>query len=128
MKILLSIIVIRFVISLTISQTAFGSPALEYQLGNSSTTERSYDDSILILNQTTQKPSYKMGENIVISTELINAGSNSVDITYCLPWIALEIKDHTGDEVWPKSQLGCIPEFSGNKTLQPEAPLIVKTL
>lgn len=92
---------------------------LESQFGNPSKTELIHDGAMLILNQTTQKLSYKMGENITINTELTNIGNKTVDIAYCEPWVAFEIKNHVGDEVWPKSQLACIPEFSSKKTLQP---------
>lgn len=106
----------------TLLQSVFGtntSPTLEDQFGHSTQTKLVHNDSILILNQTTQKLTYKMGENITLDTELINIGKKTVEIAYCKPWIALEIKDQTGNEVWPNSQLACIPEFLGKVTLQP---------
>ncbi len=92
---------------------------LEKQFGNTATTKLIHGDSVLILNQTTQKLAYKMGENITINAELINTGNKTVKVAYCEPWVALEIKDQTGNEVWPNSQLACIPEFYGTKILQP---------
>lgn len=121
MKTLLySIIILSFVLTFVLTQTAFGyNPTLEDQLGNSSTTKLVHDGSILILNQTTQKLAYEMGENITINTELVNLGNKTVAINYCEPWVVLEIKNQTGDEVWPNTQLACIPEFGGTKILQP---------
>lgn len=92
---------------------------LEEQFGNTSTTKLVHGDSVLILNQTSQKLAYKIGENITINAELINMGNKTVEVAYCEPWVALEIKDQTGNEVWPNSQLTCIPEFYGKKILQP---------
>ncbi len=107
-----------------VSQSVFGkgqtyNTELEKQFGSPTKTILAHDNAILILNQTTQKLAYKIGENITINTELINIGNKTVDIAYCKPWIALEIKDQTGNEIWPNSQLACIPEFLGKNTLQP---------
>lgn len=99
---------------------------LESQFGNTSKTELIHDGAMIILNQTTQKLSYKMGENITVNTELVNVGNKAVDIAYCEPWVAFEIKSQVGDEIWPKSQLACIPEFSSKKTLQPGEHFVVQ--
>ncbi len=120
----LSILVISFVAVLILPHTAFGidqvnHSTLEKQFGNITTTKLYHDGSVLILNQTTQKSAYKMGENITINAQLINMGNKTVEIAYCEPWVALEIKNQTGDEVWPNSQVVCIPEFYGTKTLHP---------
>lgn len=120
----LSILVSSFVVALILSHTAFGidpvnHSTLEKQFGNITTTKLFHGDSVLILNQTTQKLVYKMGENITINAQLINMGNKTVEVAYCEPWVALEIKNQTGDEIWPNSQLVCIPEFYGTKTLHP---------
>lgn len=95
------------------------NPTLEEQFGNTTQTKLVHDGAILILNQTTQKLAYKMGENITISTELINTGNKTVDIYYDEPWVALEIKNQTG-VVWPQSTIvAFIPEFHGMTTLEP---------
>lgn len=95
------------------------NPTLEDQLGNSTKTKLVHDGAILILNQTIQKLVYKVGENITISTELINIGNKAVDIAYGEPWVALEIKNQNGDEIWPNSGIASYPEFQGKKTLKP---------
>ncbi len=105
-------------------QSAFGidqtyPSTLEKQFGNIATTKLIHGDSVLILNQTTQKLAYEIGENITVNTELVNVGNKTVEIVHCEPWIALEIKDHIGNEIWPNSQMACIPEFYGKQTLQP---------
>ena len=117
--------------NLIVSQSAFGidqtyQSTLEKQFGNTATTKLVHGDSVFILNQTTQKLAYKIGENITINTELINIGNKTVEIAYCEPWIALEIKDQTGNEIWPNSQMACIPEFYAKQTLQPGEHIIVK--
>jgi len=150
----LSIIIISFLIILSSSQTVFGqqknttngyihygpslqsipsylvSPpyhtTLEKQFGNTTTIKLAHGDSVLILNQTTQKFAYKIGENITINTKLINIGNKTVEIAHCEPWIALEIKDQAGNEVWPNSQMACIPEFYGKKILQPGESISVQ--
>ena len=148
MKILhFSIIAFSFLIILSSSQSVFGqqqnttdgyihygpsrqsipsylvSPqhnaTLEEQFGNTVMTKLVHGDSMLILNQTSQKLTYKMGENITIIAELVNIGNKTVEVAYCEPWVALEIKNQTGNEVWPNSQWVCIPEFYGTKILQP---------
>jgi len=102
------------------------NPTLEEQFGNPTQTKLVHDGAILILNQTTQKLAYKMGENITIIPELINTGNKTVTVGYCEPLVAFEIKNQAGDEVWPKSQLGCVPELTGKKTLQPGEHLSVQ--
>ncbi len=95
-------------------------PTLEDQVGNSTQTKLVYDGSILILNQTIPKVVYKIGENIATSTELINIGNNSVSIAYREPEFFLEIKNQSGNLVWPPhARVGWIPEFGGTKTLKP---------
>src|SRR3989442_9988743 len=116
--------ILLFSIIPLVSQSALGKDqtynlTLEEQFGNSSTTKLIHNDAILILNQTAKKLVYQSGENITITPELINIGNTTVDIAYCEPWVALEIKNQTGYEIWPNSQLACIPEFHGKKTLQP---------
>ncbi|MHB8547370.1 MAG: hypothetical protein ACYDAJ_11435 [Nitrosotalea sp.] len=112
-------------IILFVPQTAFGiqqsrDPTLEDQIGNSTQTKLVHDDSILILNQTTPKLVYKMGENITISTELINIGNKAVSVAYEEPEFFLELKNMAGDLVWPShARVGWIPEFGGEKTLKP---------
>ena len=81
-------------------QSAFGTdPAyqttLEKQFGNADTTKLVHGGSVLILNQTTHKLVYKMGENITISTELINIGNKTVSVGYLEPKFFLEIKKET---------------------------------
>ena len=124
-------LILIFSMNQIVSQSAFGkdqtySSTLEEQFGNTVTTKLVHDDSVLILNQTTQKLAYKIGENIAINTELINIGNKTVEIAYCEPWVALEIKHQTGNEIWPNSQLSCIPEFSGTKILPPGEHLSVQ--
>lgn len=132
MKTLFLLMTLSFLFSIIFlaSQSAFGkdstyNPTLEDQWGNSTKTKVVHDNSILILNQTT-KLAYKMGENITINTELINIGNKTVTIGYCEPWVVFEIKNQAGDEVWPKSQVACIPEFTGQKTLKPGEHLNVQ--
>jgi hypothetical protein len=61
------------------------NPTFEERLGNPTQTWLAHNGAILILNQTSDKPEYKVGENITISTELINVGNKSVDIGYWPP-------------------------------------------
>ena len=148
MKILhLSLVAISFLLVSILSDTAFGSdpcpaggyihygpsrqsvpcymvsaqsnPTLEDQFGNLAQTKVAHDGTILVLNQTATKMVYKSGENITINAELVNIGNTAVTIGYCEPLVAFEIKNQTGSEVWPNSQVACIPELTGKKTLQP---------
>lgn len=116
-----AIIVISFVLIFALSQTTFGyNPTLEDQLGNSSTTKLVHDGSLLILNQTSEKWTYKSGENITIIPEIINIGNKTVNLYYLEPSLFLEIKNQDGNLVWPQSAtVGYIPEFSGMKVLKP---------
>ena len=96
------------------------SPSLEDQLGNPTKTKLVNGDAILVVNQTTNKTSYKIGEEIIIIPELINIGNKSVEIGYWEPPFFLEIKNESGDIVWPQSNwIAYIPEFQGVKTLKP---------
>jgi hypothetical protein len=96
------------------------SPSLEDQLGNPAKTTLVHNDAILIVNQTTNKTSYKSGEEITIIPELINIGNKSVDIGYWEPPFFLEIKNEAGNIVWPQSTwIAYIPEFHGTKSLKP---------
>ena len=144
----LSIIIFSFMLILASSQIVFGSqpcptggyihygpsrqsipcylvtpqynPTFEEQFGNPTQTKLVHDNAILILNQTTKKLVYKGGENIFFNTELINIGNKTVDIAYWEPEFFLEIKNQTGNVVWPQSTIvGYIPEYGGIKTLKP---------
>ena len=96
------------------------NPTFEERLGNPTQTWLAHDGAVLILNQTSDKPDYKVGENITISTELINLGNKSVDIGYWPPLVVLEIKDQKGTLVWPENtNLGIIEENYGIKTIRP---------
>ncbi len=99
---------------------------LEDQLGNPTKTILVHDNAILILNQTTPKLIYKIGENITINTELTNVGNKTVEIKYCIPLVVFEIKNQAGDEIWPNSQVACVPELTGKKTLQPSEHISVQ--
>ncbi|MDE1819134.1 MAG: hypothetical protein KGI19_11090, partial [Thaumarchaeota archaeon] len=66
------------------------------------------------------KSEYKAGENITISTELINMGNKSVDIGYWPPLVVSEIKNQDGVVVWPKiTRIGILQEFYGVETITP---------
>ncbi|CUR52290.1 protein of unknown function [Nitrosotalea devaniterrae] len=96
------------------------NPTFEERLGNPTQTWLAHDGAILLLNQTSNKPEYKVGENITISTELINVGDKSVDIGYWPPLVVLEIKDKNGALVWPENtNLMAILEFYGVETIRP---------
>ncbi|MGI0058442.1 MAG: hypothetical protein ACREBJ_01630 [Nitrosotalea sp.] len=109
---------------LSSSQTALGydknnSPTFEDQLGNSTKTTLVNDYSI-ILNQTTPKLTYDIGETIPINATLVNVGNKTVQITYFEPEFFLEIKNQAGEVVWPQnSRIGWVPEPVGTKTLKP---------
>ncbi len=124
MKVFQNSIIIVTTLLLIISTNVFVhaqpyNPALENQFGSTLTTKLFHDNAVLILNQTADKSSYRMGEGIVVNDELINIGNSTVKIKYCEPWAAFEIKNQTGAEMWPKSQMGCIPQFIGKATLLP---------
>lgn len=107
-KRLIKFIVISTAISiiLILATTVFfqpRNPTFEERLGNPTQTWLAHNGAILILNQTSDKPEYKVGENITISTELINLGNKSVDIGYWPPLVVLEIKDQKGALVWPEN-------------------------
>lgn len=96
------------------------NPTFEERLGNPTQTWLTHNGAILILNQTSNKPEYKVGENITISTELINLGNKSVDIGYWPPLVVLEIKDQKGALVWPENtNLMIIEENYGVETIRP---------
>ncbi|HYL65800.1 MAG TPA: hypothetical protein VEU72_01450 [Nitrosopumilaceae archaeon] len=96
------------------------NPTLEEQFGHMTQTKLIHDNAILILNQTTKKLAYQSGEDIIVIPELINIGNKKVEIAYCEPLFVLEIKNQTGDVVWPQSTgVVCVPEFHGNITLEP---------
>ena len=95
-------------------------PTFEEQWSNPTQTQLSHNGTILILNQTSDKPEYKVGENITISTELINLGNKNVDIGYWPPLVVLEIKNQDGAVVWPKiTRIGILQEFHGVETIRP---------
>lgn len=95
-------------------------PTFEEQWGNPTQTWLAHNGAILILNQTSNKPEYKTGENITISTELINLGNKNVDIGYWPPLVVLEIKNQDGAVVWPKiTRIGILQEFYGIETIKP---------
>ncbi len=95
-------------------------PTFEEQWGNPTQTQLSHNDTILILNQTSDKLEYKVGENITISTELINVGNKNVDIGYWPPMVVLEIKNQDGIVVWPKiTWIGILQEFYDVETIRP---------
>ena len=103
------------------------NPTFEERLGNPTQTWLAHDGAILILNQTSAKPEYKVGENITISTELVNLGHKSVDIGYWPPLVVLEIKDQKGVLVWPENtNLGIIEEIYGVETIMPGEHLSAK--
>ena len=96
------------------------NPTFEERLGNPTQTWLAHNGAILILNQTSDKPEYKVGENIMISTELINLGNKNVDIGYWPPLVVLEIKDQKGALVWPENtNLMIIEENYGVETIRP---------
>jgi hypothetical protein len=96
------------------------NPTFEELLGKPMQTWIAHDGAILILNQTSNKPEYKVGENITISTELINVGNKSVDIGYWPPLVVLEIEDQKGALVWPENaNFGILQEFYGVETIRP---------
>ncbi|NHH97173.1 hypothetical protein DYY66_1674 [Candidatus Nitrosotalea sp. FS] len=96
------------------------NPTFEERLGNPTQTWLSHNGTILILNQTSDKPEYKVGENITISTELINVGNKSVNVGYWPPLVVLEIKDQKGALVWPENtNLGIIEENYSVETIRP---------
>ncbi len=96
------------------------NPTFEERLGNPTQTWLAHNGAILILNQTSDKPEYKVGENITISTELINLGNKSVDIGYWPPLVVLEIKDQKGALVWPENaNLIDFLEINGVETIRP---------
>lgn len=79
-----------------------------------------HNGAILILNQTSDKPEYKVGENVTISIELINIENKSVDIGYWPPLVVLEIKNQNGAVVWPKiTHIGILQEFYGVEKITP---------
>ena len=103
------------------------NPTFEDRLGNPTQTWLAHDGAVLILNQTSSKPEYKVGENITISTELINLGSKSVDIGYWPPLVVLEIKDQKGALVWPENtNLIAFLEINGVETITPGEHLSAK--
>lgn len=110
-------------IILVLASTVFFQPHIptfEEQGGNPTQTLLAHNGAILILNQTSDKLEYKVGENITISTELINLGNKSVDIGYWPPLVVLEIKNQDGVVVWPKiTRIGIVPEFYGVETIRP---------
>lgn len=96
------------------------TPTFEEQWGNPTQTQLTHNGAILILNQTSDKTEYHTGENITISTELINLGTQSVDVGYWPPWVVLEIKNQDGAVVWPKiTRVGILQEFYGVETIGP---------
>jgi len=118
------------IISIMLTSNVFATSSvyhtsLENEFGNIK-TKLVHDGAILILNQTTQKLTYNTEENILVNTELINIGNKSVTISYCEPLTAFEVKNQAGGEVWPRSQIACIPEFTGKKTLQPGEHLSIR--
>ena len=119
----LSIIILTVIIILVLATTVFfqpHNPTFEERLGNPTQTWLAHNGTILILNQTSDKPVYKVGENITISTELINLGSKSVDIGYWPPLVVLEIKDQKGALVWPENtNLIDFLEINGVETITP---------
>ncbi len=103
------------------------NPTFEERLGNPTQTWLVHDGAILILNQTSDKPEYKVGENITISTELINLGNKSVEIGYWPPLVVLEIKDQKGALVWPENtNLIAFLEINGVETIRPGEHLSAK--
>ncbi|MDE2590922.1 MAG: hypothetical protein KGL95_14800, partial [Patescibacteria group bacterium] len=94
-------------------------PTFEEQFGNPMQTWLAHNGAILILNQTSNKLEYKAGENITISTELMNLGNKSVDIGYWPPLVVLEIKNQDGTVVWPENtRIGTVQEFYGVETIR----------
>lgn len=117
-------IIALLVIVLFVPQTTFGSDeknsTLENQFGTSTKTELMHDGSILILNQSADKQVYSIGENMSFTTELINVGNKSANIVYWEPISYLEIKNQSGDVIWPTNpSVVYIPEFREVKTLKP---------
>lgn len=113
---------VAITIILTLASTVFQphTPTFEEQWGNPTQTSLAHDGAILILNQTSDKPEYKVGENITISTELINLGNKIVDIGYWPPMVVLEIKNQDGVVVWPTiTRIGTLQEFYGIETIRP---------
>lgn len=125
-KILIKFIVIpaaAIAIILILASTGLfqpSNPTFEELLDKPTQTWIAHDGAILILNQTSNKPEYKTGENITISTELINVGNKSVDIGYWPPLVVLEIEDQKGALVWPENaNFGILQEFYGVETIMP---------
>ncbi len=110
-------------IILVLTSTGFfqpPNPTFEERLEKPTQEWLTHDGAILILNQTSNKQEYKAGENITISTELINLGNKSVYIGYWTPLVVLEIEDQKGALVWPENtRLVQILEFYGVETIRP---------
>lgn len=122
-KLIWFIVVSTSTIILVLATTIFfqpPNPTFEERLGKPMQAWIAHDGAILILNQTSNKLEYKAGENITISTELINLGNKSVDIGYWPPLVVLEIEDQKGVLVWPEnSRVGILQEFYGVETIKP---------
>jgi hypothetical protein len=96
------------------------NPTFEERLGKPMQAWIAHDGAVLILNLTSNKLEYTAGENITISTELINLGNKSVDVGYWPPLIVLEIEDQKGILVWPaNTNLMEILEFYGVEIIKP---------
>lgn len=77
----------------------YGS-GLEYFYGNSNTTELEHDNSKIILEQTTLKTKYKIGEKIIVTSNLINTGTQNIIIYHWTPAISTEVKDENSKIAW----------------------------
>lgn len=69
---------------------------LENLFGNSTTTELEYENSKIILTQSTSKTIFNIGESIVVNSNLLNTGNHNVTIFHWTPAISLELKNKNG--------------------------------
>ena len=104
---------------------------LESIFGNSNTTELVYNDSKVVLEQTTQKTTYYMKENITVTRGLVNMGTQNIMIYHWNPVILTEAKYDDGSHAWPPGiQGGFVLGANAlrNETLKPQIPNSAKTL
>ena len=104
---------------------------LESIFGNSNTTELVYNDSKVVLEQTIQKTTYKIKENITVARGLVNMGNQNVTIYHWNPVILTEAKYDDGNHAWPPDNQGGFVLGANalrNETLKPQILNSVNTL
>ncbi len=111
MKILhILLIGILVAVLITVTQTASAQTAREIlqERDNIPATQISYNGAILIINQTTSKLEYKMGENITIHPEMINIGTAPVTIVNGQPLFDIQVMDQNGIKVFDSGYSGML--------------------